>query len=135
MSKEQPKDALGAKSEASRVKSGDLNKSEENPEVVMLKAELEANKAKSKELKDSLDTVATILTQMVKKTAPQGKAVMSLDVVRKSEVEEKPLSKSEVTAVLAKKAMDPSLSKQDRNLINAFYLDNASINSISHLLR
>lgn len=106
-------------------------------EVDLLKSELEAQKAKSEELKKNLDAVSEFLTKLVKKSAPQGKAITTLDVITKSEItpEEKPLTKSEITSILAKKATDPSLSKSDREAINAFYLNGASINSISHLLK
>lgn len=123
-----------AKSETAEVK-------EEKPEVVkeveLLKSEIEAEKAKSAELKKNLDAVSEFLTKLVKKTAPQGKAITNLDVVAKSEdvQEEKELSKGEITAILGKKAADPSLSKSDREAINAFYLNNASVKTISHLLK
>ena len=114
----------------------ELCKSEQNPEIELLKAEVETHKAKNEELKKSLDTVAEILTKLIKKTAPQGKAITSLEAIAKSEAtEEKPLTKGEVTAILAKKAADSSLSKSDREAINAFYLSGATINSISHLLK
>jgi hypothetical protein len=72
-----------------------------------------------------------------KKVAPQGKAITSLDVVAKSEggQEEKTLSKGEIDTILSKKSQDPKLEKSDRDAINAFYLNGASINSISHLLK
>lgn len=128
-------------------KCGDMSmaKSEENTstenkpnqEVELLKSELEAQKTKSEELKKSLDAVSEFLTKLVKKTAPQGKAITSMDVIAKSESapESKELSKSEITAILAKKAAEPSLSKSDREAINNFYLNGGSVNSISHLLK
>lgn len=109
-----------------------------NPEIELLKTELDAQKAKSEELKKTLDTVTEFVTKLVsKKTAPAAKAFTSLDVIAKSEssAEEKVLTKSEITAILSKKVADPSLAKSDREAINAFYLNGASINSISHLLK
>lgn len=109
----------------------------ETKEVELLKSELETQKAKAEELKKNLDAVSEFLSKLVKKTAPAGKAITSLDVITKSEdiKEEKELTKSEITSILAKKAADPSLSKSDREAINAYYLNGASINSISHLLK
>ena len=78
------------------------------------------------------------LTKLVKKTAPQGKAITSLDVIAKSEthVEEKTLSKGEIHEVLKAKSADASLKKSDRDAINAFYLTGqVNVNSISHLLK
>lgn len=107
-----------------------------NPEVEILKSEVEAHKAKAEELKKNLDAVQEFLTKLVKKV-PQGKAITSYEQVAKSEGsgEVKEFSKSEVTAILAKKAADPSLTKSDRDAINAFYLNGANINTINHLLK
>lgn len=105
-------------------------------EVTLLKSEVEAEKAKNAELKKSFDLVSDILTKLVKKSVPQGKAITSLDTIAKSEVakEEKTLTKSEITAILKKKDYS-TLTKSDRDAINAFYLGNGNVNSINHLLR
>ena len=111
---------------------------EEPKELEILKSEVEAQKAKAEGLQKSLDAVSAFLTKLVeKKVAPQGKAITSLDVIAKSEStqEDKTLTKSEIDSKLLTKAQDPKLEKSDRALINAFYLDGASINSISHLLK
>lgn len=120
-------------------KCGDMSmqKSEANPELELAKSEVEAQKAKNAELQKSLDTVSEFLTKLVKKV-PQGKAITSMEQIAKSEAgasEEKQLSKSEITAILSKKAADPTLSKSDREAINAFYLNQSNINTISHLLK
>lgn len=116
---------------------------EVSPEVIknteeteILKSEVEAHKAKNAELQKSLDTVSEILTKLVKK-APQGKAITALEQVAKSEgsTEEKQLTKSEITAILTKKSADPTLSKNDRDAINAYYINNTNVNTISHLLK
>ena len=106
-------------------------------EMELLKSEFEATKAKAEGLQKNLDAVTEFLTKLVKKSAPQGKAITNMEVITKSEetVEEKPLTKSEIGAILTKKSADPSLSKNDRELINAYYLNGASINTISHLLK
>ena len=110
----------------------------ENAELELAKAETAAANAKVETLQKSLDAVSAILTKMVeKKVAPQGKAITSLDVVAKSEggQESKELTKSEIDAKLLKKCQDPKLEKSDRDLINNFYLNSGSLNSISHLLK
>ena len=116
----------------------EIVKEEPNKELELLKSEVETQKAKAEGLQKSLDAVSAFLTKLVeKKVAPQGKAITSLDVIAKSEgaQEEKTLSKSEIDSKLLTKAQDPKLEKSDRALINAFYLENGSINSISHLLK
>jgi len=105
-------------------------------EVSLLKSEIEAAKAKNEELKKSFDMVSEILTKLVKKNVPQGKAITSLETIAKSEVsaEEKTFTKSEVTAILNKKDYS-KFSKAERDAINDFYVGNGNINSINHLLR
>ena len=102
----------------------------ENVEVDLLKAENES-------LKKNFEAVQEFLTALVRKTAPQGKAITSLDVIAKSESvhEEKPLTKSEIDKIL--KAKNPaSLEKSDRDAVNAYYLTGqVNVNSISHLLK
>ena len=119
-----------AKSETTTVKT------ETNPaETALLKSELEATKAANEQLKKNLDGIQEFLTKLVKKT-PQGKAITSLDVIAKSEsVEDKQMTKSEINAILAKKSAEPTLTKSDREAINAFYLNDANFNTISHLLK
>lgn len=125
--------------EAEIDKCGDMSmsKSEPNAELELAKSEATAAKAKAEELQKNLTGIQEFLTQLVKKV-PQGKAITSLEQVAKSEDvqgDEKQLSKSEVTAILMKKAAEPSLSKTDRDAINAFYLNQANFNTISHLLK
>lgn len=122
-------------------KSGEMpmGKSEETADVALVKSELLAEKAKSEELKKNLDAVSEFLTKLVsKKAAPAGKAITSVETIAKSEIEAevKPLSKSEVTAILSKKAADPTLNKSDREAINAYYgAGQVSVEKISHLLK
>jgi hypothetical protein len=107
---------------------------QENPESTLLKSELEATKAKNEELKKNLDGIKEFLTALVKKSAPKGKAITSLDVITKSEyAEKKDLSKTEITSILMKKASDPKLEKTDREAINNYY-STGNVNTISHLL-
>lgn len=108
-------------------------------ETQLLKSEIAAKDAKIDELKKTLDGVSEILTRLTKRSAPAGKAITSLDVVAKSEsaeTEVKTFTKSEITSILSKKAADPTLTKSDRDAINAYYGSNqVSIEKISHLLK
>lgn len=109
----------------------------ENPELGLVKSELEAQKVKNEELKKNLDAVQEILTKLVKKV-PQGKAVTTLEAITKNEgatTETKELSKSEIKEKLFKQASNPDLKKSDREAINGFLLNGANINTISHLLK
>ena len=130
MSASNPKETPGAKSPASKAEGMQMEKSE-NTEVELLKSELETQKK-------NFEAVQEFLTKLVRKTAPQGKAITSLDVIAKSEasVEEKPLTKGEIHEILKTKSSDSSLKKSDRDAINAFYLTGqVNVNSISHLLK
>lgn len=133
-----PKAVPGAKSPASKVEGVQMEKSE-NTEVELLKSEGLAKDAKIEGLQKSLDAVSAFITKLVeKRVAPQGKAITSLEVIAKSEgqgQDEKTLTKGEIDAALSKKSQDPKLEKSERDLINAYYLSGASINSISHLLK
>lgn len=107
-------------------------------ETVLLKSEIEAQKAKTEELQKNLDAVTAFVTALVKKTVPKGKSITSLDVIAKSESpkEEINLSKSEITAILTQKASQSTLAKSDRDAINSFYSSGSTnVNSISHLLK
>lgn len=119
-------------------KCGDMSMAKsENQELELAKSEVEAQKAKNAELQKSLDTVSEFLTKLVKKV-PQGKAITSMEQIAKNEsgaTEEKQLSKSEITEILMKKAADPTLSKTDREAINAYYLNKSDLKTISHLLK
>jgi hypothetical protein len=106
-----------------------------------LQKSLEAEQAKSADLKKSLDTVQEFLTKLVTKvSAPKGKAVTEIASLAKNEdggsgVEINSMSKSEITQKLLLKSQDPRTSHQDRAAINAYYLSNANVNTISHLLK
>jgi len=142
-------DSHGAAEQAGEqpmAKSEDVKSVEVKPEVVvaasneteLLKSELEAEKAKASTLQKNLDAVSAFLTKLVeKKGAPAAKAITSYDTIAKSEggQEEKTLTKAEIDSVLMKKSQDPKLEKSDREAINAYYLSNAGINTISHLLK
>ena len=132
-----PSDGEAAKAKTPAVSDEQaMNKSESLDEISLLKSELEAVKAKSAEEKKNLETaLQNFLTKFVEKTAPAGKAVMSLDVIAKTEngQNEKPLSKSEIHEKLMVKAKDMSLSNSDREAINS-YCVTKNVEKIRHLL-
>ena len=106
-------------------------------ETVLLKTELSAEKAKTADLQKKVDLATEFMAKLAaKKSAPQGKAITSLDVIAKSDdsKEEKSYTKNEVTSILAKKSADPSLSKSDRDAINEYYLGSRNIKLVRHLL-
>lgn len=107
-----------------------------NAELELAKSEAAAAKAKVEELQKNMNGIQEFLTQLVKKV-PQGKAITSLEQVAKSEGsgETKELTKSEIDSKLLAKSADPKLAKSDRDAINAFYLNQANFNTISHLLK
>lgn len=114
------------------VKIPDLTK-----EHALLKSELDAEKSKTAELQKKVDLATEFMAKLAaKKSAPQGKAITSLDVIAKSEEtkEDKSLAKSEVTSILAKKSADPTLSEKDRAAINDYYLGSKNIQVVKHLL-
>ena len=106
------------------------------PELELVKSELSAEKAKSDELKKSFDLVTQLLSKLVKKGAPQGKAVTSVETLAKSETTEVTnLSAVQISEILTRKAKDLSMSKDDREAINSYYLAGKSISTINHLLK
>jgi hypothetical protein len=126
----EPGKTPGAKSPASTAEGMQMEKSEKT-EVELLKSELETQKK-------NFEAVQEFLTKLVKKTAPQGKAITSLDVVAKSEMPSKDesLSKGQIHEILKTKSSDPSLKKSDRDAITTYYLNGqVNVNSISHLLK
>jgi len=108
-------------------KCGDVMAKSESSNVELLKKENE-------DLKKNLEGLVSAMTTFVAK-APARKAITDVSLIKKSEVEStKNLSKSEITKILTKKAQDPSLSKTDRDAINAFYFNQAGLDAIKHLL-
>jgi len=117
------------------VKAEETKPSEES---TLLKSELDSVKKENEALKKNVEgLVAAINTYVTKKQAPVRKAITDIEFVKKSEEgsEEKKLTKSEIDSILAKKAQDPKTSVQDRAAINSFYLTNAGVDKIAHLLK
>lgn len=120
----------------------EMTKSEKD-EVKMAKSEVDSIKAENQELKKNLDTMNELVSKIFNKgkQAPKRKSITeSYEVIAKSEgqsdegIDLSKLSKSEITKKL--KAIDYSeLKKSDRTAINNFYLENASVNSIKHLIK
>lgn len=141
-SEEQPKEEPLKKSEDAEV----LKKAEET--AALMKSELDAKtkelegaKKENDGLKKNVDELIAALNGFLTKKGPQRKAITSIEYVKKSEVEDKKpevktesLSKNEITAILTKKASDPSLSKKDREAIDKYYLKGASLEVVKHLL-
>lgn len=107
-------------------------------ETALLKSELSAEKVKTAELQKKVDLAAEFMGKLAaKKSAPQGKAITSLEVISKSEstnTEEKTFTKEEVTSILNKKIVDSTLTKSDREAINNYYLGSKDIKIVRHLL-
>jgi hypothetical protein len=101
------------------------------------KSELESIKKDNEELKKNLEGLVSAIHTFVTRKAPARKAITEIEYVKKSEAgsAEKTLSKSEINGILSKKAQDPTLSKMDRDAINAFYMNGASLETVKHLLK
>jgi DNA mismatch repair ATPase MutL len=135
--KEDKKDKKESKKEKEEEveKCGEMTKSE----TPVSTEDSEKVKAENAELKKSIEQYSKVLELVKNKVlvAPKQKAITNLDYVKKSEeekAEEKTLSKNEVIAKLAIKARDINLNKSDREAINNYCVNNASIDSIKHLL-
>lgn len=135
--KEDKKDKKESKKEKEEEveKCGEMTKSE----TPVSTEDSEKVRAENAELKKSIEQYSKVLELVKNKVlvAPKQKAITNLDYVKKSEeekAEEKPLSKNEVIAKLAIKARDINLNKSDREAINNYCVNNASIDSIKHLL-
>lgn len=126
-----------AKSETPVVEVKTETKQEEDSQSLLIKSENETLKKENEDLKKNVEQLVASMNAFLVKKAPERKAVTDISFIAKSEekVEVKPLSKSEVHRILATKTQDPSLSKSDRELINKYYLNNAAIETVSHLLK
>ena len=134
-----PKDGEAAKAKTPAAGGAQaLEKSEKDiviAEVSLLKSELETVKAENEKSKKEVEAVTAFLAKFVEKTVPAGKAIMSLDVIAKTESSsnEKSLSKAEINAKLLAKSKDNATSQPDRNAINSYYFSK-NVESIRHLL-
>lgn len=129
--------AAPAEAAAPIDKCGDMSMGKsKNTQIDLVKSEL---LAKNEALTKELAAVSEFITKLVsKKAAPAAKAITSIETIAKSEVEKevKVFNKSEITAILNRKAVDSKLSKSDREAINAYYdAGQVGIDKISHLLK
>lgn len=113
---------------------------ESEDEVSLVKSENEELKKSNEELKKSYEELNALVSKMfTTKKAPSQKAITNTNYIAKSEEtgeEEADLtkmSKSEITQKL-KSVDQENLTKSDRNAINDFYLKNASVETIKHLI-
>jgi hypothetical protein len=118
------------------VKSEDLKKAEEANEAL---------KKENEDLKKSFSNQIKKLNGFVSKPAPKQKAITKIEYVAKSEdgvedskkedeVDVEKLTKSEISTRLNDKIRSGELKKTERELINAYYLEGKSIETIKHLL-
>lgn len=114
------------------AKSEELAKKEET--YALIKSENDTLKAKNEELQKNMEVVKNFLAT-VQKSVPQRKSIESLDFVKKSEDQEKVLSKNEIDELLLKKVKEATLSKSDRVAIDNYYLNGKSVETIKHLLK
>lgn len=118
--------------------SASIGKSEE---IQMVKSENENLKEENEELKKNLENIEGLINKMFNtKKAPSQKAITSANYIAKSEEAEEneidfsKMTKSEITSKL--KSLDySSLEKSDREAINEYCLNNASVNKIKHLIK
>jgi hypothetical protein len=113
---------------------------EEVEEIQMVKSENENLKEENEELKKSLENIEGLINKMFNtKKAPSQKAITATNYIAKSEEEDNQvdfskMTKSEITSKL--KNLDySSLEKSDREAINEYCLNNASVNKIKHLIK
>jgi hypothetical protein len=119
-----------------------VQKSEEVEEVSMAKSEKNAYESQIEGLQKNLDQYNELLTKIFnKKKAPSQKAITSTNYIAKSEETEQEsgidfsnMSKSEVTSKL--NSLDyAGLEKSDREAINEYCLNNASVDKVKHLIK
>ena len=94
----------------------------------------------NEKLQKSIGDLTSALSKIFKaKPAPQRKVVTGLNyqTIAKTEggEEDVTLSKAEIDSKLDKAAASYSTQKEDRELINNYYLKNGSLDSIKHLLK
>jgi regulator of replication initiation timing len=126
-----------AKSEETSVEAK-AKTEESKEEVTLVKSENETLKKENEDLKKNMESLIVSMNKFLSTKAPERKAVTDISFIAKSEEvkpETKPLSKSDINGILSKKTQDASLSKSDRELINNYYLNNAAIDTVSHLLK
>lgn len=138
---ESVKKVMFEKSEEIEEDSIEKSETEEVEEIQMVKSENENLKEENEELKKNLENIEGLINKMFNtKKAPSQKAITSANYIAKSEEAEEneidfsKMTKSEITSKL--KSLDySSLEKSDREAINEYCLNNASVNKIKHLIK
>jgi len=116
----------------------DLNKAE----VLAKDEKIAEQSTKIEKMEKTIgDLVNALNSSLTKKTAKR-RAINGLNyqTIAKTEADSKEndfksMTKSEITTKLTKVAGDSSTTSQDRQLINEFYCNNGSVESIGHLLK
>lgn len=130
-----------AKSEETKVETKTKEvkvETKESETETLLKSEIESVKKENEDLKKNLESLVAAMNTFMTKKAPVRKAITDIEFIKKSEEgqnEVKPMTKSEIDTILSKKVVDPSLTRADREAINQFYLTNAGVEKIAHLLK
>lgn len=113
----------------------------DDSEAKMLKSENESVKAENEELKKSMEKLTQIVAKIFgkKSEAPKQKAITSMEVIQKSEEAKEvkdfsKLSKAEIAQTLTAKIRSGKIEKNDKEVINNYFINNSSIDSIKHLL-
>ena len=117
----------------------------EKTEDTIAKAEFDSVTKENAELKTDNDTLkknieglTAALNKFLQARVPKQKAVTEIQYIKKSEnanEDVKNLSRDEVTKVLNTKIRGGEITKaEDKEAINAYYLDNKTIDTIKHLL-
>ena len=107
-----------------------------NEDLELAKSEIEELKKSNEELKKNLESIVnTLKNKFMPKSAPKQKAVVNLEVLDKSEKEERPMQRHEVIKKLSAVSQQPTLTKSERQAINAYTLGTGSLDSIKHLLK
>ena len=95
-------------------------------------------KSENQDLKKSVEDLLSAMTSFVSKKAPARKAITEISVIEKSDKEPAApikLSATEITKILSKKTMEPTLSKSDRDLIDNYCYKKVGVDAIAHLLK
>ena len=136
---------FGEVSEESMTKSEVETEVETEKEETIAKSEYEALQEKNEELQKSLEGLTSALNKFLKgNKAPKQKAITKIQYMKKSEetdensekeIDYSKMSKSEISKILSSKIRSGEVKKnEDKEAINAFYLEDKPIETIKHLL-
>lgn len=104
-----------------------------------VKEELSKAEGKIAELENTVNGLAKVLETILSKPAQKSvTAIGDIKDLTKSEQNQKPvtsLTKKEITDRLTAKTKNPSLAKNDRDLINGYYMGSVKVEQLTHLLK